>query len=115
MPIGKVKWFSTRLGFGFILGQDGQDIFVHWSVIEGEGFRSLRDQEEVEYDLKQGPKGYLAERVRRLGSDGHPGPRPPRRENQRPRKEAPTNPAQPYTPPRDEGPTVPPPGSPPQS
>ncbi len=63
---GTVKWFDSKKGYGFIVGPEGKDIFVHFSVIEGEGFRALRDGEEVEYDYKQGDKGLLANCVRRL-------------------------------------------------
>jgi CspA family cold shock protein len=66
MPIGKVKWFDTKKGFGFILDEDGQDIFVHYTVIEGGGFRRLIDNEQVEYEVVRGPKGLLAARVRRM-------------------------------------------------
>jgi CspA family cold shock protein len=63
---GTVKWFDSKKGYGFIVGPEGKDIFVHFSVIEGEGFRALRDGEEVEYDFKEGDKGLLANTVRRL-------------------------------------------------
>jgi CspA family cold shock protein len=69
MPIGKVKWFDTKKGFGFIQDDEGQDVFVHYTVIEGGGFRRLLDNEQVEYDVLQGPKGLLAARVRRLEID----------------------------------------------
>ena len=73
MPVGKVKWFDRKKGFGFIADGDGRDIFVHYTMIEGDGFRHLRDGESVEYEASQGPKGYLATRVKRLSEDGHPG------------------------------------------
>ena len=69
MPIGKVKWFDTKKGFGFIVDDDGQDIFVHYTVIEGGGFRRRLDEEKVEYEVVRGPKGLLAARVRRLQPD----------------------------------------------
>jgi CspA family cold shock protein len=69
MPIGKVKWFDTKKGFGFIQDEDGQDVFVHYTVIEGGGFRRLLDDEKVEYEVIRGPKGLLAARVRRLEAD----------------------------------------------
>lgn len=72
MPIGKVKWFDTKKGFGFIQDEDGQDVFVHYTVIEGGGFRRLVDDEHVEYDVVRGPKGLLAARVRRLEPDRKP-------------------------------------------
>lgn len=66
MPIGTVKWFDTKKGFGFVVDDLGQDIFVHYTVIEGDGFRRLKDGERVEYELQKGPKGLNAVRVRRL-------------------------------------------------
>lgn len=65
MPTGTVKWFDTKKGFGFIIGPEGQDVFVHFSCIEGDGFRSLKDGETVDYDIAQGAKGYSATRVKR--------------------------------------------------
>lgn len=62
---GQVKWFDPKKGFGFIHGPDGQDVFVHYSQIAGEGFKSLRDGEEVEYTLTQGEKGFQALEVQR--------------------------------------------------
>lgn len=70
MPTGTVKWFDTKKGFGFIIGPEGQDVFVHFSIIEGDGFRSLKDGEAVEYDLSQGAKGYSATRVKRSVATG---------------------------------------------
>jgi CspA family cold shock protein len=63
MISGKVKWFSDAKGYGFIdLGQ-GRDIFVHYSVIDNEGYKSLREGQEVEYEVGQGPKGDHATKV----------------------------------------------------
>jgi len=70
MPTGTVKWFDTKKGFGFIVGPEGQDVFVHFSSIEGDGFRSLKDGEPVDYDLARGDKGYSATRVKRMGAAG---------------------------------------------
>jgi len=63
---GPVKWFDPRKGYGFIVGPDGRDVFVHFTQIVGEGFRTLKDGEEVEYDLIEGDKGYHAKNVTRL-------------------------------------------------
>lgn len=62
---GTVKWFDPKKGFGFIVGPQGQDVFVHYSQIQGEGFRSLRDGEAVDYELVQGEKGFQAHGVQR--------------------------------------------------
>jgi CspA family cold shock protein len=66
MATGKVKWFNDQKGFGFISSEQGKDVFVHHSVIEGQGFRTLQDGESVEYDAEEGPKGSKATRVKRL-------------------------------------------------
>lgn len=62
---GAVKWFNDAKGFGFIEHSTGEDVFVHYSVIEWEGFKTLKDGEEVEYELKAGEKGLHAAVVRR--------------------------------------------------
>lgn len=69
MPVGTVKWYDCRMGFGFIIDESKEDVFVHFTVIEGEGFRRLFDGEQVEYEVMRGPKGKLATRVRRLNPD----------------------------------------------
>jgi cold shock protein len=66
MPNGTVKWFDSKKGFGFILNAEGKDVFVHFSSIEGDGFRSLKDGEQVEYEQIAGDKGLLARNVKRL-------------------------------------------------
>lgn len=70
---GQVKWFDPKKGFGFIVGPTGQDVFVHYSQIQGDGFRSLKDGEAVEYELLQGEKGWQAKAVIRINP---PVPRP---------------------------------------
>jgi CspA family cold shock protein len=71
MTEGKVKWFDPKKGYGFIFGPDGSDVFVHYSQINSEGFKSLRDGEPVRYELIDGDKGYSAQDVTRLD----PGPK----------------------------------------
>jgi CspA family cold shock protein len=66
MATGTVKWFDTKKGFGFILNPEGKDVFVHYTSIEGEGFRSLKDGEQVEYEQTEGEKGLLAKNVKRI-------------------------------------------------
>jgi CspA family cold shock protein len=63
---GKVKWFNDQKGFGFIEQDNGTDVFVHHTSIQGEGFKTLAEGEEVEFDVTQGPKGAKAENVKRL-------------------------------------------------
>ena len=66
MATGKVKWFNDQKGFGFILSDKGRDVFVHHSVIEGAGFKTLQENETVEYEAEDGPKGMKALKVIRL-------------------------------------------------
>lgn len=66
MMTGQVKWFDARKGYGFIVGPEGQDVFVHYSSIEGDGFRSLREGDQVTYELLETPKGFQAGQVRQL-------------------------------------------------
>jgi len=62
---GVVKWFNDAKGFGFIEHENGKDVFVHYSVIESDGFKTLKDGEPVEYEIEQGDKGLHATRVAR--------------------------------------------------
>lgn len=63
---GKVKWFNESKGFGFIEQDDGNDVFVHYSAIEGAGFRTLAEGEEVEFEVVDGPKGLQASKVNKI-------------------------------------------------
>jgi CspA family cold shock protein len=65
MALGKVKWFNDAKGYGFIMHDDGRDVFVHYSSIEGDGFRSLNQGQEVEYEVEEGPRGLHAAHVRK--------------------------------------------------
>lgn len=62
---GKVKWFDDAKGFGFIVPESGDDVFVHFSQLEGEGFRSLSEGDAVEFEIKEGPKGPQAFEVKK--------------------------------------------------
>ena len=61
---GTVKWFSNEKGYGFIARPDGDDVFVHYSAISGEGYRTLTEGQEVEFDIVEGPKGKQAANVK---------------------------------------------------
>jgi len=61
---GTVKWFSDEKGYGFITREDGDDVFVHHTAIQAEGFRTLAEGQTVEFDVQQGPKGAQAANVR---------------------------------------------------
>lgn len=67
MATGKVKWFNDAKGFGFIVREDGPDLFVHHTAIVAEGFRSLAEGQQVEFDVTEGPKGLQATNVRLAG------------------------------------------------
>ena len=66
MEQGTVKWFNKTKGFGFIERPDGDDVFVHYNAIVGEGFKELNDGDSVEFEVQQGPKGLQAANVRRV-------------------------------------------------
>ena len=67
MATGKVKWFNDAKGFGFIVREDGPDLFVHHTAIVAEGFRLLAEGQAVEFDVTEGPKGLQATNVRLAG------------------------------------------------
>ncbi|MFQ5450198.1 MAG: cold-shock protein [Nitrospinaceae bacterium] len=64
MPEGKVKWFSDKKGYGFIETAEGEDIFVHYSAIIGEGYKTLKEGQAVEFEKNAGPKGPQAANVK---------------------------------------------------
>jgi len=63
---GTVKWFNEAKGFGFIQQESGDDVFVHFSAIQGDGFKTLADGDKVEFEVTQGPKGPAAANVRKV-------------------------------------------------
>ncbi len=63
MPEGKVKWFNPKKGYGFIASQDGQDIFVHYASIAGDGYKTLNEGDDVSFEVVEGEKGLRAENV----------------------------------------------------
>jgi CspA family cold shock protein len=66
MAQGKVKWFNDAKGFGFVQQEGGPDVFVHYSAIAADGFKSLAEGDKVEFEIKQGPKGLQAANVRKI-------------------------------------------------
>jgi CspA family cold shock protein len=66
MNKGTVKWFNAEKGYGFITGEDGKDVFVHFSAIQGEGFKSLEEGQAVEFEVQQGARGPQAANVVKL-------------------------------------------------
>ncbi len=67
MATGTVKWFSSQKGYGFISQENGPDVFVHHNSIQGEGDKNLEDNQKVEFDITEGPKGPQAANVRPVG------------------------------------------------
>lgn len=67
MATGTVKWFNDAKGFGFIAQEGGKDVFVHHTAIGGEGFRTLAENQKVQFDVVQGPKGLQAANVKKVG------------------------------------------------
>ena len=66
MAVGKVKWFNEAKGYGFLTVEDGKDVFVHYSAISGDGFRTLNENDQVEFDINESPKGPQAVNVVKL-------------------------------------------------
>jgi CspA family cold shock protein len=66
MAKGKVKWFSNQKGYGFITPESGSDVFVHFSAIQGDGYKSLEEGQDVEFEIEKGPKGEQATKVSRI-------------------------------------------------
>ena len=66
MPVGRVKWFNERKGYGFIGQESGDDVFVHHSAIQGEGFKTLYEGQEVEFEIIEDSKGLKADKVVKL-------------------------------------------------
>jgi len=68
MAKGTIKWFSDQKGYGFITPENGKDIFVHFSAIQGDGFKTLREGDQVEFEVTTGPKGEQASNVKPISS-----------------------------------------------
>lgn len=66
MEKGTVKWFNTAKGFGFIQRSSGEDVFVHYKSIDGDGFKTLTQGDSVEFEIEQGPKGLQAVKVKKV-------------------------------------------------
>jgi cold shock protein len=66
VPTGKVKWFNNSKGYGFIQQEDGTDIFVHFSAISGDGYKTLDEGQSVQFEVTQGPKGLQAANVSKI-------------------------------------------------
>jgi CspA family cold shock protein len=66
MAQGTVKWFNDKKGYGFIMAEDGKDLFVHYNAIEGQGYKSLKEGDRVNFEIEQGAKGPSAVKVKKL-------------------------------------------------
>ena len=66
MARGKVKWFSNQKGYGFITPESGSDVFVHYSTIQGDGYKTLEEGQEVDFEIEKGPKGDQATKVSKV-------------------------------------------------
>jgi CspA family cold shock protein len=66
METGKVKWFNNSKGYGFIARENGEDVFVHYNAIVGEGYKSLQEGDTVQFEVEKGPKGWQATKVTKL-------------------------------------------------
>ena len=66
METGTVKWFNSTKGYGFIAREDGDDVFVHFNAIEGDGYKTLDEGDNVQFEVEQGPKGLQASKVQKI-------------------------------------------------
>ncbi len=66
METGTVKWFNDAKGYGFISREEGEDVFVHYNAIEGDGYKSLEEGDRVQFEIGQGPKGLQAAKVTKI-------------------------------------------------
>jgi CspA family cold shock protein len=66
METGTVKWFNSSKGYGFISREEGKDVFVHFKAIEGEGYKTLDEGDQVQFEVEQGPKGLQATKVSKI-------------------------------------------------
>lgn len=66
MVKGKVKWFDNKKGYGFITPENGKDVFVHHTAIQGDGYKTLQEGQDVEFEIVQGPKGEQASKVNKI-------------------------------------------------
>jgi CspA family cold shock protein len=69
VPVGRVKWFNDQKGYGFIEQENGEDVFVHYTAIQGRGYRSLKEGQIVQFDIERTPKGLRAANVRVIGEE----------------------------------------------